>query len=123
MAQEWLQDSHGVWGLWDNGSLIQVLANGASPPNDGLPTYPNQTYEYDYIQAPGAQTASGSWWDSSIFGDLTGGSSNGPQGFNFGTGFMGIGVGSGPDIGLPKLPWLLILAGVAVIVVAVAARR
>lgn len=122
MAREWLQDTNGQWRLWSDAGIEQMLPLGASPPNDGIPKYWNQEVPNDFQQTIGAEGGGVNWWDQSIFADLVGGTSTiGADSFNFGTGFMGFGVGSGPQ--LPKLPWLWILAGVGIVVVAVSARR
>lgn len=123
MAREWIQDTEGQWRLWDDGGLVVELPIGVSPPeDDGFPKYRNVIVSQEFQQAVEAEGGGASWWDQSIFGDLVGGTSAiDPGSLNFGTGFMGFGYGNGPQ--MPKLPWLWILAGVGIVVVAMAARR
>jgi hypothetical protein len=69
------------------------------------------------VQAGGVPNTSGNWWQMSAFADLVGERSPiNAADTGIGSGNFGLGFGGAK---LPKLPWLLILAGVAVIIIAV----
>lgn len=124
---------------------MEIVINGHAIPGWGLMSWaekqvaiedeaaqgyaPAGAYSLEQSESPtmvpvgySVPTTSGNWWDQSAFADLTGKSAIDQSNFPGGMGNFGIGFGD-TQISLPKLPWLLILAGVGIIVIAVAKRR